>query len=398
MLDGLKGMLKKGHPPAKKKRRVKPLGLDSLVNEGGRVDYRALKSHAQNQNEQQFLRFLGCPALVGSAVVRGKIWAAGNNSSLTKRFKPLESEKGVEVASSGSEALSRAVFPLFKLDATLSGSPVDRFTIGRSHDNDLIVPDYTVSKNQAVVRMGTSRRFFIKDTNATNPTLINGEPCGEDEVPLSEGETVQFGRFRFVLLSPSAIYAQIRGIPLKKRIEELINHLGRADYEALRENARKNREEVFVQLVRNPALVGSGLLRGYLSDPKSDDRDTKVFWRPDQVGDRKVTEMKVLERHIYPLVKANPEGDGEDLFTIGRSKENDMCMEDRSISTKHASIRRAGEGLYFMSDLDSTNGSSINKIPLGSYEKEISAGDRIQIGRFEFTFLFPNSLFVKLNR
>ena len=63
---------------------------------------------------------------------------------------------------------------------------------------------------------------------------------------------------------------------------------------------------------------------------------------------------------------------------IGRSPENDINMNDRSVSRKHLRIHREGNA-YFIKDLQSTNGTYIN-------EKRIdiailSEGTEVRVGK-----------------
>jgi len=77
-------------------------------------------------------------------------------------------------------------------------------------------------------------------------------------------------------------------------------------------------------------------------------------------------------------------------FTIGRSNENDVSIEDDLVSTQHAVIE-AVEGLndegvvdYYIKDLDSTNTTVVNDSPISLYK--LSNDDFISIGTHTFKF------------
>ena len=48
-----------------------------------------------------------------------------------------------------------------------------------------------------------------------------------------------------------------------------------------------------------------------------------------------------------------------DSFTIGRKGENDLSIDDPTVSSRHAKIVRI-QSVYFLEDLKSTNGTAVN--------------------------------------
>jgi hypothetical protein len=72
-------------------------------------------------------------------------------------------------------------------------------------------------------------------------------------------------------------------------------------------------------------------------------------------------------------------------ITIGRSKKNDIVIDDVMASRFHAEIHKI-KNEYFIKDMDSTNGTLINnyKIPKDKYVK-LSENDMIKIGRTELS-------------
>lgn len=81
----------------------------------------------------------------------------------------------------------------------------------------------------------------------------------------------------------------------------------------------------------------------------------------------------------------------EELKTIiGRGLESDICVDDKYVSKQHAVIeaRKSGSDAhshyYFLCDLDSTNHTYVNDMPI----KQVLLKDRdiIRIGEEEFVF------------
>ena len=65
-------------------------------------------------------------------------------------------------------------------------------------------------------------------------------------------------------------------------------------------------------------------------------------------------------------------------MTIGRKPENDIVLNDSSISRVHARVRLQSNKLT-ITDLDSTNGVVVNGLPIK--ESQVFAGDEIILGQ-----------------
>jgi pSer/pThr/pTyr-binding forkhead associated (FHA) protein len=72
-------------------------------------------------------------------------------------------------------------------------------------------------------------------------------------------------------------------------------------------------------------------------------------------------------------------------ITIGRSKTNNIRIEDSLVSRNHALVQKI-KSSYYIKDLDSTNGTYVNnsRIPKGKYVK-LHRNDKLKIGRTEIT-------------
>jgi hypothetical protein len=70
--------------------------------------------------------------------------------------------------------------------------------------------------------------------------------------------------------------------------------------------------------------------------------------------------------------------------TLGRSRQCDVVLEDPNVSRQHAEIRPRG-GSWVLTDLGSTNGSSVNGRRIDSPEV-LKPGDEIEIGTSVITF------------
>jgi transcriptional regulator with GAF, ATPase, and Fis domain len=72
------------------------------------------------------------------------------------------------------------------------------------------------------------------------------------------------------------------------------------------------------------------------------------------------------------------------VFTIGRESSNTLWLEHSSVSRRHSVVSVQDER-FSITDLESRNGTFVNRIPVK--ERELSAGDEVQIGEYVFLFL-----------
>jgi len=73
----------------------------------------------------------------------------------------------------------------------------------------------------------------------------------------------------------------------------------------------------------------------------------------------------------------------EELITIGRAPDNAIVIDDPSVSSRHAQLELSGE-TYRLKDLESTNGTRVNGIPVT--ETVLRFDDRIRFGGVEARF------------
>ncbi len=72
-----------------------------------------------------------------------------------------------------------------------------------------------------------------------------------------------------------------------------------------------------------------------------------------------------------------------DSFTIGRKADNDLPIDDHTVSSRHAKIVRV-QSVYFLEDLKSTNGTAVNGKPIE--RTQLHDADVITIGQHRIIF------------
>jgi hypothetical protein len=77
-----------------------------------------------------------------------------------------------------------------------------------------------------------------------------------------------------------------------------------------------------------------------------------------------------------------PQGD---RTTIGRSPDNDIFLDDVTVSRKHAVVLESG-GELRIEDLGSLNGTFVNRRRIDSATR-LESGDEVQIGKYRLSFI-----------
>jgi len=85
----------------------------------------------------------------------------------------------------------------------------------------------------------------------------------------------------------------------------------------------------------------------------------------------------VLEDRTYPL-------EGRGPWSIGRSEENDIVIQNPNISRKHAQLSRSENG-FVVEDLGSTNGTLLDGAPID--RERIEGGDELTFGGINARFV-----------
>ncbi len=100
-------------------------------------------------------------------------------------------------------------------------------------------------------------------------------------------------------------------------------------------------------------------------------KTSKVGQRLDSLGDADHVSYLMFNNQKIRLVAK---------ITIGRQPDNDIVIDNKLASRKHALIQKIKDD-YFLKDEGSTNGTFLNgnRLPAGKYVK-LEAGDRITIG------------------
>ena len=185
-----------------------PVGnISKMLNASGRIGLQVLQKMAKVYSKSEFERFMQQPVLVGSSIQAGSL-AAHNRHAQDELNKTVIFEVDADDAgSSSSDSLKHAIYPLVKNE--YASGPVNIFAIGRVDGNDMIMPDYAISKQHATIEIKRGN-YLIRDGGSTNGTMINGKRLDKKPVQIRDTDVVAFARYEFTFYTPESLYSMLR--------------------------------------------------------------------------------------------------------------------------------------------------------------------------------------------
>ena len=191
-------------------------------------------------------------------------------------------------------------------------------------------------------------------------------------------------------------------------LSSMLGRSGRITLASLKWFFNESGRDDFIEFVQNPVLAGSALNEERFaamehSDDESAEKTSMLKFNKTQVVNiddhlsKRSGPGSSLPYAIYPLMKRPDSESPAHIFTIGRTRENDMSMKDMAISKMHAVIR-ISKGVFSIEDCKSTNGTRLNGRRLADKPVLLHDKDVIALGNYKFTFLYPSSLHDLLNK
>jgi len=87
-------------------------------------------------------------------------------------------------------------------------------TVGRVSENDVVVPDVSISRFHAFVKQGANREWLIHDAGSTNGTTVNGRSVPQQghgaAAELKSGDDVRLGQVELTFLDAAALISFAR--------------------------------------------------------------------------------------------------------------------------------------------------------------------------------------------
>ena len=120
-------------------------------------------------------------------------------------------------------------------------------------------------------------------------------------------------------------------------------------------------------------------------------------WRPPAVGRDTLaaapaTRLLSAGESLAIAIAPGPGGD----VRVGRAPENDVVIDDATLSRAHLVLHRGPAGDWSARDAGSSNGTRVDGARIGSAPVPITPGARIEAGTVRLTFYDGASLFMRL--
>ena len=86
-------------------------------------------------------------------------------------------------------------------------------SVGRTSRSDLMINDYTISKNHARIHISVGGRHALEDMGSTNGTWLNGRRLSSGQVSaVQDAEPIRFGRQVFTFFNPTSFHGFLVGL------------------------------------------------------------------------------------------------------------------------------------------------------------------------------------------
>jgi pSer/pThr/pTyr-binding forkhead associated (FHA) protein len=237
----------------------------------------------------------------------------------------------------------------------------DEITIGREEGNTIRLTERNVSRRHArLVRQ--NGHVLVEDLGSYNGIRINGEKI-QGQVPIHDGDLIQIGDYDLALQN-DAVAASSGGTTTPTSVEAVAGEA---------------------------PLPKAAAGQAGASQPEGRHHATSII-RVDQVEANRPRALKDLDPTEAPhLTIVNTELAGREFacirteLKIGRTDENDIAIDHRSLSRTHAKLVREDTGEWRIIDLASANGLKVNGETYA--QATLRGGDLIELGHVQLRFV-----------
>jgi ABC transport system ATP-binding/permease protein len=231
----------------------------------------------------------------------------------------------------------------------------DEITIGRKEGNTIRLTERNVSRKHAKL-VKQNGAIFIEDLTSYNGIKVNGDRIS-GRAPIQEGDRIQIGDYQLALKLEKPTQP---GMPATEISSEKTTPFVRENGTGAPNAVMDLQPTVQTAILHAPSV------------PKAAETPARL-----------VAVSSNFARQEFVLDKAS--------MVIGRTDENDVVVNHRSISRHHAKIVREGTH-YHIVDLQSANGVRVNGEEYGKVE--LRKGDHVDLGHVRLRFVAPGEDFV----
>ena len=252
----------------------------------------------------------------------------------------------------------------------------DEITIGRKEGNTIRLTERNVSRRHAKL-VKSNGTVFIEDLTSYNGIKVNGDRIA-GRAPVNEGDRVQIGDYQLALKldKATAAGASAATVPTSSATLPAMPSAAPA--------AEMLEQKTLPFIKENGAAPASMLdMSPTVQTPIQSTAPPPPISGQQDAPARLVVVSSNFAGQEFVLDKA--------AVVIGRTDENDVVINHRSISRHHAKIVREG-GHYHIVDLQSANGVRVNGEEYGKVE--LRKGDHVDLGHVRLRFVAPGEDFI----
>ncbi len=262
-------------------------------------------------------------------------------------------------------------------------------SIGRSRSCDITLTYPSVSRFHAAICRRVDG-WYIFDTNSKFGTFVNGTKI-EKEATVKNSDVISFGEcsFQFVVVDDPVIeVGKKRRNKKTPQVENTDENLYRrmpteTEQPTAKENSERYDDFDSIQIDFHPKkqsgeTVYTGRIKDVYSDEGTYSSQEVNEYVPKNENKAKQAAVVNSETGETFLLCA-------DRITMGRSRNNDIRIDDRSVSRSHA-ILTEKDGKWYISDIGSTYGTFIGTRKI-TQPVQLRDGDIIKLSEVKLKFV-----------
>ncbi|MFL5320983.1 MAG: FHA domain-containing protein [Myxococcaceae bacterium] len=260
----------------------------------------------------------------------------------------------------------------------------DEITVGRQEGNTIRLTERNVSRRHArLVR--SNGHVLVEDLGSYNGIRVNGEKI-QGKYQVHDGDLIQIGDYDLAIQSdqpqaaPPPAPATASGEHPVNGANGHVESVTEADVQAIGDDEDNE-----------PTAPTPG-------ESEAARRQSTAIIRVDQIEGNRARQVVDIEAEEAPrLVVVNTEFAGREFacirseLKIGRTDDNDISIDHRSLSRTHAKVVREDGGEWKVIDMQSANGTAVNGETYA--QSSLRNGDVITLGHVKLKFVGPGESF-----
>ena len=285
----------------------------------------------------------------------------------------------------------------------------DEITIGRQEGNTIRLTERNVSRRHARL-FRQNGHIVVEDLDSYNGIRLNGDKISGPS-PVHEGDLIQIGDYDLAVQSdqpqvaaagPSGV--AIPGAPMPRteattmRLDGLTQPLS-----PVTDDPNQTLNEDDGPAMASPddvqaAPAGESSEAGEAGEPAARAPQSTAVIRVDQVEGNRERQILDLDPSEAPrLVVMNTDFAGREFacirteLKIGRTDDNDIAIDHRSLSRTHCKVVREDNGEWRVLDMQSANGLMVNGEQYA--QSTLRSGDVLELGHVKMKFVGPGESF-----